>query len=164
MHGNPDSEKPSPREKLEQDLIRMIRDVDEEGLVFLTKQAHVILHNMQVDQINQDIEDLEKTRPTPKSAKAPSDSVDVIESDGGSSYVLVIQSARKILSVDELRSLVRICHDSADAVTAAARVYTWLSRERRDILLDAGIQRKTHPALRSLYELIKRRYKPKPRL
>ena len=100
----------------------------------------------------------------PKSAKAPSDSVDVIESDGGSSYVLVIQSARKILSVDELRSLVRICHDSADAVTAAARVYTWLSRERRDILLDAGIQRKTHPALRSLYELIKRRYKPKPRL
>ena len=159
-----DAKKPSSRKKLEQDLIRMIRDVDEEGLIFLTKQAHVILHNMQVDRINQDIEDLERTKPMAKAAKSTSGGVDIVESGGETSFVLVIQSARKILAVEELRNLVSICYDSADADTAAARIYTWLSRERRDILLDADIQRKSHPALISLYELIKARYKPKQRM
>ena len=50
------------RARLEKELSEAIKQVDEEGLIFLIQQAQVLIHNVQVDKINREIVELEQKK------------------------------------------------------------------------------------------------------
>ena len=155
------SKQATPRERLEQELIGMIEQIDEEGLVFLARQAHVLIHNRQVDNINRAVDELQQDRTEATERKVPAAAAVRIEDAGGKAFIMVIEGARKMLSLEEMRSLVKICYAAEDASDGAGRLFNWLSKDRKDVLIDAAIGRRAHPALEALYKYIKSQYKPK---
>jgi TolA-binding protein len=171
------SKKPSAqKQRLQDELARLISDVDEEGLIFLIKQAQVIIHNLQVDRINQEIEELEQRQPSAKRADASppavrrtadrrtargSANVDIEEAANGKSFYLVFPDTRKILGVDEMRLLVRACYEPKRKSEAMNRMYRWMQRERRDIVSDGKIESNGSQLLEALFYRIREKYKLK---
>lgn len=152
------------KELLAKELKNLIKKIDTEGLIFLLKQAHVIIHNQQVDRINQEMSKLsaagKRVRETKAKTKTPY-AVDIEEGAGAKHFVLVVAGKRKILARDEMRKLVAICQTASSAPGASTRMFTWLKTNRSDILLDTGITNARSTTLEALYGIIKKRYKVK---
>jgi ABC-type sugar transport system substrate-binding protein len=160
----------SKKKKLEEALITLIKQVDEEGLAFLINQARIILHNMQVDKINQELVERQrkvqakgskktagrKVKSRVKTAPAP---VELEES--GQHYVMIVNNQRKYLSRDELSKIVKVCYAAGNKTTAQNRLWNWLNKNRSDILLDGGISSGNKSCLGYLYNIVKSRFKPK---
>ncbi len=145
------------RKKLLKELRSLIKDIPEEGLLFLIKQANTILYNMRVDELNKANEKLQRSNNVSKSKKGKHTektdfvhSVSIERSSFGRSFILVIDDCRKIMSESEITKIVRIAYGSAQADEGAKRLFTWFKRNRDDIILDAGLNPK-HPALQELY-------------
>jgi hypothetical protein len=151
------------RIKLEKDLKGLVGKINDEGLVFLLKQAHVILHNMQVDMINQDIVDLESSKKRGKPQKAVKEDsrplAEIKPATDNKSFIIVMNNARKIFSLQEMKSLVAICEAAKSGTDGASRLYSWFTQNRKDVLGDVGIGNARHPLLVVLYDLVKRSYK-----
>jgi hypothetical protein len=158
--------KQSPqRIKLKKELVNYIDRIDDEGLIFLLKQAHVLIHNIEVDKINREIVELESVRSKSKKPaaqkQAASSAVDIKPSSDNKTFIIVINNARKIFSLDEMRSLVGISNAATSDADGSARLYRWFSQNRGDVLGDAGIGSPGNPVLALLYRLVKKTYKVK---
>ena len=166
------SKKTSPqKQRLQEELARLLPDVDEEGLIFLIKQAQVIIHNLQVDRINREVEELEQTKQSPKrGAPSPapqrrasqgSADVHIEEAPNGKSFYLVFPDTRKIMGLEEMRLLVRACYEPKRKSEALNRMYRWMQKERRDILSDGKIESNSSRLLEALFHRIREKYKLK---
>jgi len=149
------------------ELAALLPEIGEEGLRFLLNQAHVLIHNQQVEKVNAEMAKLQVLESRQRgsavagaagaAAKAAA-GVDIEENRTGSSFVLVLSPARKFLNREEMRGLVKLCRAAESAGEAGTRLYRWLSRQRQDILLDAGIKNQNDPRLAALGELVRGRY------
>ncbi len=149
--GKDDSNDSEIRKKLLKELRSLIKDIPEEGLLFLIKQANTILYNMRVDELNKTNEKVHKSKNVSKPKKTDFDhAVSIERSSFGRSFILVIDDCRKIMSESEITKIVRIAYGSAQADEGAKRLFTWFKRNRDDIILDAGLNPK-HKALQELY-------------
>jgi hypothetical protein len=149
------------------ELAALLPEIQEEGLRFLLNQAHVLIHNQQVEKVNAEmakLQGLDRRQQGSAAAGAAGAAakaaagVDIEENRSGSSFVLVLSPARKFLNREEMRGLVKICRAADNAGEAGTRLYRWLGRQRRDILLDAGIKNENDPRLAALGELVRGRY------
>ena len=145
------------RKELLKELRSLLKDIPEEGLLFLIKQANTILYNMRVEELNKANENLHKSKNVSKTKNGQhmerndlSQSVSIERSSFGRSFILVIGDCRKIMSEAEITKIVRIAYGSAQADEGAKRLFTWFKRNRDDIILDAGLNPK-HRALQELY-------------
>ena len=135
-------------------------------MIFLIKQTQVILHNLQVDRINREVEELEQTKQSPKraaSSRAAQGSADVHieEAANGKSFYLVFPDTRKIMGLEEMRLLVRACYEPKRKSEALNRMYRWMQKERRDILSDGKIESNSSRLLEALFHRIREKYKLK---
>jgi hypothetical protein len=150
------------RARLERELKAYVAKIDEEGLIFLLKQAHVILHNMEVDKINREIVELEGTKQKGKSKTAGTvvsrSLVEIKPSSDNKSFIIVFDNSRKIFDLQEMRRIVAICQAARSDIDASSRLYAWFSQNRKDVLGDVGIGSARHPVLPELYRLVKRTY------
>jgi hypothetical protein len=154
----------SQKELLAKELKKLIKDIDTEGLIFLVKQAHVIIHNLQVDRFNREMSKLQDTgkRSAVSKPKAPPVyPVDIEEGAGGKHFVLVVAGKRKMFARDEMRKLAAICGQAGSREGACTRMFTWLKTNRSDVLLDTGITGPRSATLASMYDIITSRYKAK---
>jgi len=157
------------KQRLQQELALLLPDVDEEGLIFLIKQAQVIIHNLQVDRINREVEELERTKQSSKRAapsrgarsSASSADVQIEEAASGKSFCLVFPDTRKIMGLEEMRVLVRACYEPKRKSEALNRMYRWMQKERRDILSDGKIGSNDSRLLEALFHRIREMYKLK---
>ena len=154
------------RDRLEKELKDLLGGIDEEGLLFLLKQANVIIHNMQIDKLNREIVEYEtKKRGSASKKKKPagktsgSGSASIEELPNKKSFFITMNNVRKIYSLDEMRSLVSICHASDSAGEASERLYRWLRQNRGDVFTDGSLKGPADPALEVLYKLIIKSYK-----
>jgi len=152
------------RARLEKELKQAIAQIDEEGLIFLIQQAQVLLHNTQVDKINREIVELEQKKlksgkGKPQKAPAAPTTVAIEESDNGKAFFLILGSTRKVMNLEEMRRLVRICYAAETKSDALKQLYTVLARERGDVLADAGISGPGSPILEGLFRAIRSTYK-----
>jgi hypothetical protein len=172
--GSAASRESAQKKRLRSQLQEAIARIDEEGLLFLLEQAQVLIHNAEVERINQEIQELHDRKAGP-GAGAPAGSrpgtparspgsagarpaVRVEEADNGKSFFLDFGGVRKVLALAEIKRLVTICY-AADSKSAALRqLYTVLSRERGDILADAHIGGPSSPALDALFYAIREKY------
>ncbi|RKX88130.1 MAG: hypothetical protein DRP59_12485 [Spirochaetes bacterium] len=139
-------ENDDPRKELRKELRSLIKDIPEEGLLFLIKQANTILYNMRVEELNRAREKLNKD-----------DGVSIERSSFGRSFILVMAGNRKIMGEDELTKVVRIVFKAEDQKEGAERLFTWFKRNRDDVLLD-GRLKKGDPVFTNLFIYIKEHF------
>lgn len=164
------------RTRLKAMLSEAIEQVDEEGLLFLLRQANVLLHNQKVDEVNRELAELSEKpgRAAPGSAGRSASGgsaegrrsaavVAIDDSGDRSATFLTLGNVRKVLSPEELKRLVRICYSAESKTNALQQLYTVLVRERSDILKDAGIRSAASPLVEGLFYALRRKYQLKDR-
>jgi hypothetical protein len=136
--------------------------VDEEGLLFLLRQANTLIHNQKVDEVNRELAEL-SSKPGRAVAggagRRTGAGVSIDESDNRSAIFLTLGSTRKVLNLPELKQLVRICYAAETKTDALRQLYTVLARERSDILADAGIGNPANPLVEGLFHALRRKYR-----
>jgi hypothetical protein len=158
------------RTRLEKELTEAIKQVDEEGLIFLIQQAQILIRNVQVDKLNREIVELEqkkltsgKGKPAPRKAAPTVAAVTIEESDSGKAFFLTLGGTRKVMNLEEMRRLVRICYAAETKSDALKQLYTVFARERGDVLADAKISGPGSPILEGLFQAIRSAYQLKDR-
>jgi hypothetical protein len=158
--------KTEKRLMLEEELQEAIGQIDEEGLSFLLNQAHVLIHNTQVQRINTELAELDrKNRAARKSlgraSSAPSAAVPVgiEESEDRKAFFLSLGGTRKVMALDEIKRLVRICYGAESKSAALRQLYTVLSRDRGDVLVDAKIGGPSSPLIEGLFHALREKYR-----
>ncbi len=99
-------------------------------------------HNRRVRELQSAAESLSETR---RSKNRPERSMNDSASQNepvrveqvGNSFVLVVSGARLFLSLQELKSLVKIAQSAAQSASAASRLYHWMATERQDMIQEA---------------------------
>lgn len=176
--------KPSDqRPALLKDLHSAIKQLDEKGLLYLLRQAQVLVYNANVDRINAQAERKGRARvgggvepegatgdasgdssaPGPARATGPRAAVRIEEGEGGKVFFLSIGEARNVLSLAEIQRLVRICYGAESKSEALRQLFTLLKRERNDILFDARIGSPESPLLELVFREIRAKYHLKDR-
>jgi ribosomal protein L12E/L44/L45/RPP1/RPP2 len=163
----------SQKSRLENQLIEAIKQIDEEGLIFLLQQANILIHNVQVDKLNRELVELQEKQAesgkrggkkaaaaTPTAAAAP---VSIEESENGKTFFLTLGGARKVMNLEEMRRIVRICYAAETKSDALRQLYTVFSRERSDILADAKISGPKSPLIEGLFRAVRSTYQLKDR-
>jgi hypothetical protein len=141
--------------RLQRLLFDSIRQMDEEGLVFLLRQAHILSHNANTARINREIEAFERNRgPVAEPEEPAGGNASVEMAPNGKSYFLTIGTARKALTREELGDIVRVCLGAADRDIGVRNLFRALGRERGDILVDAKIAGPANPHLGALYDKV----------
>jgi hypothetical protein len=150
--------KPTEREKLLKELRSLIKDIPEDGLLYLIKQANTILYNVRVDELNIAGERLDRRaggKPRNVIGESPLSSTVTVERGAfGRSFILDINGTRKTLGEDEMSKMVKITHSAEDTIDGATRLHRWIKRNRDDILLDASITGPKHPSMRGIFECL----------
>lgn len=146
------------RAKLEKELRAAIAEVDEKGLLFLLRQAQVLIHNARVESLGDDGSPRKAASAATVAAGSRPETVAIEESDGGKTIFLTIGRARKVLAPDEMKRLVRICYAAETRSEALRHLFTVLVKERRDILTDAMIGSPDSPLLRQLFTAVREKY------
>ncbi len=151
----------SQRIKLQNELIKLIKTIDAEGLLFLIQQANVLRYNMEVDKIN-----VEKSKiinegliMPKKNGKKSGTRIQIIPSEKKNFYIIEIDAIRKFFSIEDFKGIVKVAQSDGEKIEKAGRLLNWLDRERRDILIDCKISNKQDPRLHELIEVLKNRYK-----
>ncbi len=157
------------RTRLEKELTEAIKQIDEEGLIFLLQQAQILIHNAQVDKLNREIVELEQKKLKSGKAKAApgkapaAGAVTIDESDNGKAFFLTLGGTRKVMNLEEMRRLVRICYAAETKTDALKQLYTVFARERGDVLADAKISGPGSPIIEGLFHAIRSTYQLKDR-
>ncbi len=145
------------KEELQEELGKIIKDIPEEGLIFLIEQANKLVYNKRVEELN--AIKINKKRgsfsKTTKNQPVHRCTVTVERGYFNSGFILILGNVRVTLTEDEMEKFVRICHNADNANDASNRLYNRLKQERDDILLTAGINSKNDKCLTAMYEYLK---------
>jgi hypothetical protein len=159
-----EKKKENAKTLLENQIKKLIKGMNEEGLVFLIEQAQVIRHNMEIDKLNENIDEINKTKlqnkgKTKKGVETAD--VEIIPDDDKKNFVFQIANERKFITRDEMRMIVKICQSDEPLGNIAKRLYQWLYNERKDVLIDCHVRTKDSAIIDSLVKIIKKKYKTK---
>lgn len=135
-----------------------MKEIDEKGLLFLLRQAQVLISNARIDCID---EQEQESVPdgTARSSARPKDPVSIEDPKDGKAIFLNLGPARKVLAPEEMKRLVRICYGAESKNEALRRLFTVLARERKDILADARIGNPDNPLLDELFTVVRASYR-----
>ena len=148
------------RVKLEKELREAVKDLDEKGLLFLLRQAHVLISNSRIDKINEHEQGPGHDGADDRlSSSPPKDPVSIEDPKNGKAIFLNLGPARKVLTPEEMKRLVRICYGAESKGEALRRLFTVLVRERKDILADARIGNPDNPLLDELFTVVRASYR-----
>lgn len=149
------------RERLKKELVAKLDQMDEEDLLFLVRQAHVLVHNKEVDRINAEIDEFEQSRSGSSGAAGRDAEVEVEEGPDRSRFFVILGGERKLFTRDEMRSIVRLSHAGKRDGDAESRLYRWLKENRSDVLMDGKVRSGRDGRLTDLVDLLTSRYKAK---
>lgn len=159
--------KPSARDRLVEELVGMIPEIDAEGLLFLVRQANVLLHNKRVDELNAEMEKLnESKREAHKRAGTTARvgqnvteiTVEIQRSADGKTYYLIIDNRKHFLTAAEMAAVVKLCIKPERKSDSLRFVYEYLNKERDEILMDHGINSGKHPFFEALFYEVRRKF------
>ena len=153
------SKQNSEKNELLNQLKKLIKDLNEEGLLYMIKQAQVLLYNIQVEKINEERRRLATSdQMRGKTAKSDKYTIDIKEADDDSHFIIIINNYRNFFDREEMRKIVRICHASEDESDASRRLFNWFSKNRIDVLNNTDIDGVNDPALATIYNFLIKRY------
>ena len=145
-----------PRQEYLKELRGLLKQIDEDGLLFLIKQANTLIYNQRVDQLNQEAEALSRQKSAAGKIRKPGaeenqrrevEGISIERGAFGKSYIVDFRTVRKTFGEDEMIRLVQVAAAGESDADSAARVFRWLKRNRDDVLLDLGINTPRHGVL-----------------
>jgi len=148
------------------ELLSLVDELEREDLAFLVAQARVLIHNREAAKAADEMRALmearergergtvRKTARTVASREEESPGFDRIriERSASGNANLVLGGEFKLLTPGELASIATICLADGSRIERAKRLYGWLDRERRDIIIDGGMRSPASPHLMELVE------------
>ena len=162
------------RERYLKELESMLKDVPDEGLQFLVRQAAVLIHNASVEaenimQIRPEKKAAEEKKADSKSsvikgaetsgkkAVSETEKTDVSLEKGafGKTFILRFGGTGKAFAEEEIAALIKYVHESESAEEGQRRIFAWFNRNRKDVLVDTGISSEKSPAVKGVYSCLK---------
>jgi hypothetical protein len=137
------------RDELLKELRKLIKQLDEEGLAFLIKQASTLIYNSKVDELNRSRE----LAASGTGGRKTETGVFITKSGRPGGYFLQIDGVRSILDEGEVIALAGIAHGAGGIEEGAERLYRWLERNRDEIIMDSGLAR-TGKKIEGLYSCL----------
>ncbi len=141
-------------------ITRLLQELDENALDYIASQVALLVHQQRTGHRQEEVsaaQDAVMHGEAPAGASSPGYSVD-IEQISPQSFVIQVAGERIYFSRDELRAITKIAWGTEDPATAAERLYRWFDRERRDFLLDTGIDGVRDRALEEIHRIVRSRY------
>jgi len=136
----------------------LLKKLDEESLDFLYEQAKVLLHNLEVKKLQQEFNELDVKTITSKRQDYSKDKLEVVEADDLRHFIFVINGARNFFSRDEMRKIVKLCHNAPTAKDGMRMLYHWFEKNRKDVIIDTAIDGPHDKALETMYNHIVNNY------
>jgi hypothetical protein len=155
--------KKAKKSALLDELIALLPELDDEGLGFLLEQAKVHRYNMEVEKLNaiSDRVAAAGPRPTPEGPPSSSSALRIERSADGATYHLVAGGDWKMFTAEEMAALVRIARSGEAEAEIARRIRAWLSRERKDVYLDLGLNGPSIGMAKDIVRLLASTFPPK---
>jgi len=149
---------PSARPALDE-LAALLPELDDAALAALLEQAKVHRYNMEIDRLNAIAggAGTDNSSHAPRDAQAPGE-LRMERSADGATYHIVAGSDWKMFTAEEMAALVRITRSGEGIEEVARRIRSWLSRERKDVYLDLGLDGPSIGRARDIAELIGRTF------
>jgi hypothetical protein len=158
-----EAEKKTACADLKKELTRLAKDMPYEDLRFLVAQSLVLIRNREAESLEREFAESyeaagrsastsssgEKKKGKSPSAAQAAPPIQIIRSSSGNAN-LVINGQFKLLTPEELAAIAKISLGDGSEAELLDRLYRWLYRERRDIILDSGMNDKFSPTLRAL--------------
>lgn len=158
---------PSARERLADELTGLIPEIDAEGLLFLIRQANVLLHNKRVDELNAEMEQLNQKR-TAAHKRAGTTArvgenvqeitVEIQRSPDEKTYYMIVDEQRHFLTSEEMEAVVKLSIKPERKSDALRFLYQYMYNERREILMDHGISNGKHPFFEALFYEVRSKF------
>ena len=135
------------RDELVAQIHAMALTLDEDSLRNLLQDAAILAHN---ERVLRDF-NVQKEKAGPR---RPMVRAGVEEGRDGTYFIIILNNYRNIMSMEEMRGLVKLCRSAANAGDAARRLYAWIERDRRDIKKNSKIADHTDPSLPDLWKKV----------
>ncbi len=136
-----------------EELVSLLPELDEEGLVFLLDQARLRRYALEVER--RGLEAAKEARGSLRLSGSSRTGLRMDRSADGSTYHIVSGRTWKMFTAEETAALVRIARREAPDREAASGLHSWLEAERRDFLVDLDIEGADSPRLLELLSLIR---------
>jgi hypothetical protein len=135
------------RDKMLEQISALALTLEDNSLKKLLQDAAILAHNERV--IRDFIEGKDKSATQTQSVLAA-----VEEGKDGTYFIVILKSYRHIFGLEEMRNLVKACYAAGSAAEAGPRLFAWLERERRDIIMNSKIADQRDTCLSALREVI----------
>jgi hypothetical protein len=148
------------RERLENELIGMIPELDAEGLLFLVRQAGVLIQNRRVDELNAEMEKLNKDKMAAHKRAGTTArvgqnveeiTVEMQRSPDSKTFYMIVNGQKHFLTPGEMSSVVKLCFKPERKSDAIRFLFKYLNDERKEILMDHGVSSDKHPFFEALF-------------
>jgi hypothetical protein len=147
-----------PEERLV--LEGLLDSLEPEDLAFLVAQARVLIHNREAAKAADELESLARSQAgsQARAAAAPDiDPIHIVRSASGNAN-LVLGGEFKLLTPEELSAMAKIAIADGSEAERQERLFRWLDRERRDILIDGGMRSPSSPRLAELLAYLEKTF------
>ncbi|MDC7222503.1 MAG: hypothetical protein PQJ60_02115 [Spirochaetales bacterium] len=157
------AEKNSKTAELRREITDLLGQIDEEGLLFLKKQASTIIYNQTVLEMNRKNQEslLEnhqarnEKKSTGKSSEQKEGIISLDRSGEERGYCNVVcGNVRVFFTLDELDTMFYIAEKASAKGDGGLLLYRWLKKERGDFLVDNGITDYPSPRIDALADFL----------
>ncbi len=81
-------------------------------------------------------------------------SIDVLEGPDNRYFVLTVNNYRNFFALEEMRNIVKACHQASGEEEGMQRLYHWFRNFRQDVITNTKIEGPSDPALKTIYDYI----------
>lgn len=81
-------------------------------------------------------------------------SIDVLEGPDNRYFVLTVNNYRNFFALEEMRNIVKACHQASGEQEGMQRLYHWFRNFRQDVINNTKIEGPSDPALKTIYDYI----------
>lgn len=148
----------SQKQRLEDELVKLLPEIDEEGLVFLLRQANTIIHNQRTDQLNREMEALNKKK-KPGAAAGTAEpggfEIEISRSDDGKTYYFIVNGMKHFFDIPETQKIIALCYRPPAKSDALRYLHEFFRAERDEILMDHKITSAKSPFFEELFHAVR---------
>ncbi len=145
----------------------MLPEIDAEGLLFLIRQANVLLHNKRVDELNAETERLnkhgkearKKAGTTARVGQTVEEiTVEIQKSPDAKTYYVIVDEQKHFFTAEEMGAVVKLCFKPERKSEALRYLHQFMNNERREVLMDHGVSTEKHPFFEALFYEVRSKF------
>ncbi|MDC7228422.1 MAG: hypothetical protein PQJ61_16795 [Spirochaetales bacterium] len=152
------------KDRLAKELVALLPEIDEEGLVFLLKQANTLIHNMRAARLNDEIAELNRKKGGEESSAqnlsdsrtaVPGYDIEINRSNSGKNYHFIINGRKHFFDIPDTQKIITLCYRPETKSAALKFLYEYFVNERDDILQEHNVESAKSPFFEALFREVR---------